>query len=287
MISLLLAIVFFALILVLFKLFEKYNVDNLQAIVINYAVAGGIGYFAFEEQLSFTEIIELNWMPYAAVIGTLFIIVFNLLAFSTQKIGFAISSIANKMSVILPVIASIYLYNDSSNWLKIFGIGLAILGLVLSSIKKKSISFNPKYSWIIIAIFLGQGVSDIIFNYVQQKFLAIHEAPLLMAIIFLTAFVIGTCYLMLQLSLKKTKLAPKNILWGIAMGVPNYLTVYYFFKALESDMLESSQLYPILNMGIIIASALIGFFIFREKLSALNWIGVFISLIAIGAIGFS
>jgi multidrug transporter EmrE-like cation transporter len=88
---------------------------------------------------------------------------------------------------------------------------------------------------------------------------------------------------------KKEKILPlkklgKNALWGIAVGVPNYLTLYFFFRALESGFFESSQAYPILNMGVIVISAVVGWLMFKEKLSLLNWLGILISILAIGAI---
>ena len=85
---------------------------------------------------------------------------------------------------------------------------------------------------------------------------------------------------------KKSKFEIKNVFWGIGLGVPNFLTVYYFFRSLESGIMESSQIYPILNMGVIVLSALSGFLLFREKLSIRNWLGICISLLAIAAITF-
>ena len=288
MFNLILGILFFVIVLVLFKLFDRNKVDILQAIVTNYFVAGTIGYLCSNNQLSIGEIFVLPWLPLAALIGVLFILVFNFLAFSTQKNGFAISTIANKMSVILPVIASIYLYNESLTWLKSIGVLLALVGIVFSSLSKnKELSFEKKYLSIILVIFIGQGISDIIFNYVQHHYIDENTAPFFISTIFLTAFIFGLIYLMTLAIMRKTKLRIKNVAWGIAVGIPNYLTVFYFFKALEENFLESSQIYPILNIGIILISTMIGLIFFKEKLSKLNWIGIIVSMVAIALIGLS
>ncbi|WP_027419429.1 DMT family transporter [Crocinitomix catalasitica] len=288
MFNLILGILFFVIVLVLFKLFDRNKVDILQAIVTNYLVAGTIGYISSNNQLSIDEIFVLPWLPLASLIGILFILVFNFLAFSTQKNGFAISTIANKMSVILPVIASIYLYNESLTWLKSIGVLLALVGIVFSSLSKnKELSFEKKYLSIILVIFIGQGISDIIFNYVQHHYIDENTAPFFISTIFLTAFIFGLIYLMTLAIMGKTKLRIKNVAWGIAVGIPNYLTVFYFFKALEENFLESSQIYPILNIGIILISTMIGLIFFKEKLSKLNWIGIIVSMVAIALIGLS
>lgn len=286
MLDLVLGILFFNCILILFKLFERYKVDNFQAIIVNYAVAGSLGLAAFvsESPISLKLIFESEWIYYALFIGFMFIGVFKLLADGAQKVGMAIATVANKMSVILPVIASFILYGDSITSYKIIGLILALIGVLLSSFDKGKLSFDKKYLWIILIIFFGQGIADIFFNYAQTTFVAPEQAPLFIALIFLSAFTAGSLILGIRVLQKKEKLRLKNIGWGIALGIPNYLTVYYFFRALDNGMWESSEAYPLLNMGVIVLSALTGFFLFKEKLALSNWLGIALCVVAIGFI---
>jgi drug/metabolite transporter (DMT)-like permease len=284
MINLILGILFFNLILILFKLFDRYKVDNLQAIVVNYLVAGFCGFQFSGLTISTQELIQLDWLYIAFMIGSIFVIVFNMVATGAQKIGMAITTVANKMSVILPVIASFFLYGDKITLLKIGGIILALIGVYLSTMNGKKLNFDRSYLWLLALVFFGQGVADILFNYAQEIYVEPTEAEIFIAMLFFAAFVTGSLILITKVIQKKEKLRAKNLLWGIALGIPNYLTVFYFFKALESDFMESSQVYPILNMGVIVMSAITGFLLFREKLSTRNWIGIGLSVVAIAAI---
>ena len=66
------------------------NVNNLQAIVINYFTAGllAIANAKFNGlDYHFDSIIYSDYLIPSLIIGTLFIITFNLVAFGTQKIG--------------------------------------------------------------------------------------------------------------------------------------------------------------------------------------------------------
>lgn len=283
MLDLILGILFFNCILILFKLFERYKVDNFQAIVINYAIAGSLGVILYlsSNSLKLGSVFEFKWIYYAILIGVFFISVFKLLAEGAQKVGMAISTVANKMSLILPVIASFILYDDSITVLKISGLILAIIGVVLSSSKAGKLSFDKKYLWLILIIFFGQGIADIIFNYAQATYVQSAQAPLFISIIFLSAFSVGTLLLIYRFAIKKETFRFKNIAWGIALGIPNFLTVYYFFRALENGLWESSEAYPLLNMGVIILSALSGYFLFKEKLALSNWLGILLCLVAI------
>ncbi len=286
MINLILGIVFFNVILIIFKLFERFKVDNLQAIIVNYVVASSLGIFTSNISNPFNYIVNSDWIFYALIIGTLFIIVFNLLATGAQKVGMAISTVANKMSVVIPVIFAFIVFRDTVSTLKVTGILLAIIGVVLTSTSGQKLSFDKKYLWLIIIIFIGQGIADCIFNYAQHFVVEAGDAKIFIASMFMAACVTGLVMLVPKLINGTSKFQIKNIIWGIALGVPNFLTVYFFFQALESNFLEASQVYPILNMGVIVLSALSGFILFKEKLSMSNWLGIAVSILAIAAITF-
>ncbi|MEX1001994.1 MAG: DMT family transporter [Crocinitomicaceae bacterium] len=287
MLDLILGILFFNLILVLFKLFERFGVDNLQAIVVNYVVASSLGIWLSDFQQPIIQIVRSEWMWHALMIGFFFVVVFNLLARGAQKVGMAVSTVANKMSVVIPVIFAIFMFGDTVSFLKILGIVLALVGVYLTSTTKRKLSFDRRYLWLIIVIFLGQGIADCIFNFAQQFYVDDNESKLFIAALFIAAFVTGLIMLIPKYISRESTFKWKNVLWGIALGFPNFGTVYYFFRSLESGFMESSQIYPVLNMGVIIISALSGYLLFKERLSAVNWLGILLSVIAIAAISLS
>lgn len=286
MIDLILGILFFNVILIIFKLFEKYEVDNLQAIIVNYVVAAVLGITTSGIESPFNHIVQSDWVWFALIIGFFFILVFNLLANGAQKVGIAISTVANKMSVIIPVIFAFIVFGDTVSVLKILGIALALVGVILTSTSGSKLGFDKKYLWLIIIIFVGQGIADCIFNFAQKYYVAGDEAKIFIASMFSAACVTGCLMLLPRLQNGKSKLQVKNLYWGLFLGIPNFLTVYYFFQALESGFMEASQVYPILNMGVIVLSAISGWIFFKENLSLRNWLGIVVSIAAIASITF-
>ena len=286
MTNLILGILFFNIILIIFKLFERYKVDNLQAIIVNYVVASTLGIYFSGISAPIHHIINSDWIWIGLTIGFFFIVVFNLLATGAQKVGLAISTVANKMSVIIPVIFAITFLGDHITFLKITGISLALIGVILTTTAKSKLNFDKKYLPLILIIFFGQGIADCLFNFAQHYYVDGYESKIFIATMFIGAFTTGMIMLIPRLVQKKSKLHIRNVLWGIGLGVPNFLTVYFFFQALESGFMESSQVYPILNMGVIVLSAISGLLLFKEKLSIPNWIGILISIGAIAAITF-
>ena len=261
-------------------MFEKYKVDNLQGLIINYLTAATCSYFFIKEDISVDVILNSEWMYHAMIIGALFIVVFNFYAYGIQKVGIAITTVANKMSLVIPVCAAIILYGDSFTYLKGIAFFLALSGIYLSSTKGGGLSFDKKYLWLIILVFIGQGISDSIFNDFAQKF-PNEGGYLFFMVLFFMASISGILILIGKSVKTKNKLQLKSVFWGIIFGVPNFFSLLFFLKALSDPKLSSSIVFPLVSMGVVVSSSLIGMFLFKEKLSRTNWIGILLSVCAI------
>ena len=83
MIEITLTIVTFSLMLIIFKYFEIFKVNNLQAIIVNYITAGVLALVAdgsvLTNNFSITNLFQPTFIYYALIIGILFIITFNTL----------------------------------------------------------------------------------------------------------------------------------------------------------------------------------------------------------------
>ena len=113
MIYLVLSILASTIIFINFKLFDNYKINILQAIVVNYCIAFITGIIAYDGTVKITQITSLDWFNFTLVLGTLFIIVFNLMAITTQRSGLSVVSVATKMSVVIPVLFGLIYYKES------------------------------------------------------------------------------------------------------------------------------------------------------------------------------
>ena len=289
MIEITLTIVTFSLMLIIFKYFEIFKVNNLQAIIVNYITAGVLALVAdgsvLTNNFSITNLFQPTFIYYALIIGILFIITFNLIAFGTQKIGIAITTVSNKMSMIIPVLIGLFVFKEDKNFLKLIGIVLAILAIFFSCSKNGKLSFDKKYLPVIILVFIGQGIADSTLKWAQEFAINASNNNVFFATTFFTAAFSGTLFMMIQL--RKITVTLRSLLWGVILGIPNYFTLYFFVEALSAGVFESSQVFPIVNMGVIVLTAVMGIILFREHLSKSNWMGILLALIAISLITFS
>jgi multidrug transporter EmrE-like cation transporter len=82
-----------------------------------------------------------------------------------------------------------------------------------------------------------------------------------------------------MLIIKKQKFKIRNIVFGLSLGIPNYLSILFVLKSLNK--MDSSLVFPILNIGVVVLSALVGWGYYKEQLSKLNWLGVILAIVSI------
>ena len=281
MIYLLLSITASTLIFIIFKLLDRYNIDTLQTIVINYVAACLFGIWSYDQPLHLGEIIESKWLFGAIGLGFLFIAIFNVMALTAQRNGLSVASVASKMSVIIPVIFGIYVYHESVGAQKIIGIVLALVAVYLTSVRAKTTKNITKGLWLPIILFFGSGVIDTSIKYLETTYVTENGIPIFSASIFAFAFIIGISILIYKSIKKPAKLSFKVIIAGSILGIVNYFSIYYLLKALNHESLESSTLFTVNNVAIVMVSTLLGLLVFKETISKTNWLGIVLAIISI------
>lgn len=282
MIYLLLSILSSSIIFVVFKLFKRFEVNTLQAIIVNYFIACSVGYFGFVEEANITEIPSKPWFYGTLILGLLFIIVFNLAAITTQRSGLSVVSVATKMSVAIPVLFGILYFNESTGILKIIGIFLALIAVYLSSIKARTgIAIKKKNLVYPILVFIGSGLIDTLIKFIEAGYVNKTDVALFSSTIFSVAGTIGILVLIFQGFTGNLKITGRNILGGIALGIPNFFSIYFLVMALRNNGFESSTIFTINNVAIVLVSTLLGIILFKEKLITKNWIGIILAIISI------
>ena len=276
MIYLLLSVLFSSAIFVVFKLFDKFNINTLQAIVVNYFTAFCVGLFSYQENINFTSIPNKPWYIGAIILSCLFISVFNLMALTSQKNGVSVASVAGKMSIVIPVLFGIYLYDENLTIQKIIGIILALFAVLLTTSKGDSTVKKGSFLFPIL-LFLGSGIIDTLIKYIQTSYVSDSELPLFSAILFLQAGLLGIIVFLL----KPTKIYGKNIIAGVLLGIINYYSIIYLLKALNNKTMGSAEIFTINNVAVVMLTTLVGLLLFKEKLILKNWIGISIAIISI------
>lgn len=272
------------------KAASKYGINLFQAIVFNYltcVVTGSLvnGAFPINKQA-----IDNEWFYWALLMGVMFITLFNMIGITAQKNGVAVATVANKLSLIIPVVLAVYLYQESVLGWRLVGVVLALISVVFTSYqspKADSSSPSQQANYLLpLALFLGSGLLDSTINHVQKNFVTENNQNAYLITGFFSAGMIGLLILVFQLIRGKQLFSYKNLLAGVLIGIPNYFSIWCLMKFLKESPWQSNASIPVNNMGIVLFSSVMAWMIFKEKLSKLNWVGILLSLIAIYFIAF-
>lgn len=281
MIALALSIAFSSVLMVIFKYFQKYHVNTFQAITVNYLVASVLGFLLAPVYVAPSQLMDKPWIWSTFIIGCVFIIMFYTMALSSQKVGVAITSVANKMSLVIPVCAGIILYEEKLDGLKLLGVVAAIVSVIMVTFPKKGVKVDSKFLILPIVIFFGSGFLDTCFKYVQIHYLGANDFEVFSACLFLVAATVGCSVLLAERVMKQKTLSIKSIVAGFVLGIPNYFSIHFLLIALDLPNMESTLVFPINNTGIVLLSTLLAIILFSEKLSKLNWSGIVLATVSI------
>lgn len=281
MIDLALSVLCSSLIFVIFKLFANYGVNTLLAIVTNYIVACICGLVFTPQSISLLQLGTQSWFLGAILLGVLFILVFNVMARSSQINGVGVTSVATKMSLVIPVLFAVLYYGDLLSLFQITGILLALAAVYLASIPKNGLTMQKAHLWLPLMVFLGSGIIDTDIKFFQESFLEDHEYPIFSSTVFGSAAFSGVLFLGAKNIKKVHPLEFKSIMGGIFLGIPNYFSIFFLLRALNNDSLNSASVFTINNVAIVLFSTLLGILLFKEHLNPKNWFGVGLAIISI------
>jgi drug/metabolite transporter (DMT)-like permease len=296
MLYLLLSIIASTSLVFIFKLFQRFEVPTFQAIVVNYLTCVVVGFlFSGGGSVVQGSLLQQSWVVYALALGTIFIGTFYLIALTTQKVGVTAASVATKISLVIPVLFSLLVLENSLKDYTILnyaGMFVALVAIVLSSIRPRNHEdgeepISPFLALLLpFIIFLNSGIADSLINYTNHFHLQQNEVSQFTMVTFTGSAIVGLIVLLYLLISGKTIFYSKSIAAGILLGIPNYFSIYFLIKALYAFGNDGAFLYPVNNIGIILAGAMGAVLFFGEKLTKVNLTGLAMAVVALVLISY-
>lgn len=275
MLFLILSIICSVTVGVIFKVTRKYTISHPQIVACNYVFACMLCYVAFSPDLNTVETTAPWWLY--ITIGILLPSIFLFLAASIKHIGIVKTDAAQRLSLFIPILAAWLLFKEQFSMLKISAFVLAIPALLFILTKNTE---NTKNKWGYPAVVLiGFGVIDILFKQIATYTSLPYTTSLF--VILGIAMTIMFTVVAYEVIFKKATLNINNIIFGGLVGIFNFGNILFYLKAHQEFSKNPSTVFAGMNMGVIIMGSVVGVLIFKEKLSKMNFLGLFLALIAI------
>lgn len=276
MIYVLIAIICSVTVSINFKLFKRYDTNAFQAIVFNYPTAAIFCYLVFKPDLS-TLPNHTEWLLYI-IIAVLLISIFYFIGKSIATSGIVLTAVAQRLSLIIPVLSAFLMFSETTNNLKIIGFTIGLIAIYASK-PNGNLDFKNIINWYPLIVFFGTGIIDVLLNLLTKLEAISFTASLFY--IFTIATIIGFGSLLIQYFKGIIKFQVKAALAGIILGIFNFGSIYFYIKALQIENNRPSVVFSSLDIGVIVLGSLVGILLFKEKLTKLNRFGLGLALIAI------
>jgi drug/metabolite transporter (DMT)-like permease len=139
-------------------------------------------------------------------------------------------------------------------------------------------------SWLYpLLLFVLLGLADSLVKYMQTHHIKdMQSTSLFAATLFTVSSFLGIIIWSFYGPDRKLVFKPLVLLSGLGLGVVNFGSLYFLVNALNSLNINSSIVFGINNLGIVVLSVAIAVIGYKEKLLTINKIGILISIIVVG-----
>jgi drug/metabolite transporter (DMT)-like permease len=235
--------------------------DAIVLLAGNYFVAAGISliFFVLNENAQFS----CPTFLFGSFLGILFVLAFFAFAKAVSLAGTSLSTLSSRLSVIVPLILSVIIYNEYPTVVKVFGFIFTFITIFFFYLSLKgdgNLSLRTTEYFYLLAVLLGIGVNDFCMK-IFQHWRPVAEKPFFLLMIFGFAFIYSSGYIVL----KRISVNRETVILGGLLGIPNVFSSYFLLSALS--VLPGIIVYPVTNIGIIVLTALAALLIWREQLN--------------------
>jgi drug/metabolite transporter (DMT)-like permease len=268
------------LVSVLLKLARRLDVDVGQAIAWNYVVAVAASALVFAPAPSTLRAATGAW-PALAGLGLLLPTIFLALAGSVRRAGIVRSEVAQRLSLLISLLAAFVLFGESPSAVKGWGIAAGLGALV-------SLMWRPagggeasagagRWAYPLL-VFLGFGVIDVLFKRVAGAGVPLGAALLAM---FSLALLVSIVLQGWRLARGQANLGARSLAAGLLLGLLNFGNILFYLRAHQALPARPALVFAGMNLGVVGLGALAGLLVFRERLSRVNLAGLGLAIVAI------
>lgn len=263
----------------LLKLTEVKKLRTINTLTVNYLIAGIFALVVGYTEGSRPGVLSQSFFffLFCMIVGAFFISNFVIYGKSVHTNGVGVTIAAMRLSLLVPIIISVFLYAESVGLTKVTGIGLVFGALVLLIPRKKSVMIGSiDASWLLLIVFLLSGFADASLKIYHEDFSANINELTFMGIVFLGAFAIGFTLCLFR---DGPLIRKEEALLGIGIGIPNLYSSIFLIYALAG--ISGAVAFPLVNIFNVLGGTFLGLLIWSDRVSTKQWAGIGVALVAI------
>ena len=273
MISLILAICSSAMVAIMMRIAQPRVNHPTGLLAANYVVCSLMALILSRPELPGITMIDLELPTSLGILnGILYLGSFALMQWNTRHTGVVLSSVFMKLGILGPTVLSVVWFKEMPTGVQVIGFVLALAAIVIINYQKGVKLSRGSWGLLLMLIVggMGDGMSKIYEEYGDPGF-----QNIFLFFTFLSALILSLGLV----AYKKERLGVKELLYGTALGIPNFLSSLFLLNALAS--VPAVIAFPTFSVAVILVVALTGIVCFRERLNRKQLLGGFLICIAL------
>ena len=258
---------------VLLKILRQRDIDIRQTIVAGYPVAFLLTWFLLKPDVSGMTSLGGAWAIIIAL-GVLLPAVFIILGRAIESVGMVATDAAQRLSLIIPIVAAFFLFGEVLTGTRIFGLllGFLALGALIYRPQHAAINKQAKLTplWL-FGVWAGYGTIDILFKQVAKQGAAF---PLTLFV----SFGLAALLLFIYLVVTRVRWQGNALAAGLLLGALNMGNIYAYVRAHQVLSESPSIVFTGMNVGVIAVATIIGVGVFKEHLNRINMLGIVLAM---------
>lgn len=262
---------------ILLKYFKTKGFDVFQMIAWNYLSASILCFYWFKTDITHVSLSQTPWWL-IFILAVLLPSIFLCLAKSLQYAGILKTEIAQRLAVILSLLAAYFIFGEQFSHLKLIGVVLgivAILAIIFGQATEHSNkSINLKSALFLFSVWAGYAIIDVLLKYSSSLGL---QFAVTLNLTFIAAFVLSIIYL----AVTQPHWQPKNIFMGLILGGLNFANIALYVQAHMVFKETPAIVFAGMNILVLILGVLSGVVLFKERLKGYTWLGLVSGIVAV------
>ena len=261
MLNLILAVITGGSVSIMLRLSKGHAKNDMALFAVNYVVCFLMARMFMGKDTQMFVMTEGTGFAIAAgiIAGALYLINFILLQNSMKHNGIVLSSTFMKLGVLVPTLMAVTFFGEKPSLIQCLGFLIAIIAIVMIHFEKDAAG-HGEHKLLLIVLLLAAGITDSMAN-VYDKIGNPDLKNHYLFYVFIAAFILAAALSLYY----KEKICLQDVIWGIIVGIPNYLSARFLLLSLGS--VPAVITYPVYSVGSIVLITVTGVLLFKEKLS--------------------
>ncbi len=276
------------LVSVLLKLARPYQVDVPQALCSNYLAASVLCALLLQPPLASLQQPGAPW-PSLLILALVMPSLFLVLAHSVRTAGIVRTDVAQRLSLLLSLLAAFLWFGEQTNGLKLAGLALgllAVLGvLVRTRVDQPATASVGAAAWpALLTVWAGFALVDVLLKHIAAAGTPFGAS---LQLCFVLAFIGMALWQFWRVRRGQVKLSVRSLGAGLLLGLINFGNIIFYVSAHRALPGQPAVVFASMNIGVVLLGTLAGVAVFGERLSWINRLAIVLALVSIAMIALS